>query len=133
MRIQLLGNIEFPYEVEQCQKRGANGIGLYRTEFLFLARDEEPTEEEQTTAYSAVAEAMRELPVVMRTIDLGADKLPSVPFPEDEGNPFLGLRSIRLALRNVPMFRADPAAPVRGLHRCHTAVRAASPFLDGSV
>ena len=59
VRIQLLGNIEFPYEVEQCQKRGADGIGLYRTEFLFMSRDEEPTEEEQTTAYSAVAEAMR--------------------------------------------------------------------------
>ena len=54
-----LGNIEFPYEVEQCQKRGANGIGLYRTEFLFMSRDEEPTEEEQTAAYSAVAKAMR--------------------------------------------------------------------------
>ena len=48
VRIQLLGNIEFPYEVEQCQKRGSDGIGLYRTEFLFLPRDDEPTEEEQT-------------------------------------------------------------------------------------
>jgi len=112
-RIQLLGNIEFPYEVEQCQKRGANGIGLYRTEFLFLARDEEPTEEEQTTAYSAVAEAMRGLPVVMRTIDLGADKLPSVPFPEDEANPFLGLRSIRLALKHPALFRTQLRAILR--------------------
>ncbi|MEX0614168.1 MAG: phosphoenolpyruvate--protein phosphotransferase, partial [Pirellulales bacterium] len=111
--IQLLGNIEFPYEVEQCQKRGANGIGLYRTEFLFLSRDEEPTEEEQTAAYSAVAEAMRGKPVVMRTIDLGADKLPSVPFPEDEANPFLGLRSIRLALRNPDLFRKQLRAILR--------------------
>jgi phosphotransferase system enzyme I (PtsI) len=112
-RIQLLGNIEFPYEVEQCQKRGANGIGLYRTEFLFLSGDEEPTEEEQRSAYSAVAEAMRGLPVVMRTIDLGADKLPSVPFPEDESNPFLGLRSIRLALKHPALFKTQLRAILR--------------------
>jgi phosphotransferase system enzyme I (PtsI) len=111
--IQLLGNIEFPYEVEQCQKRGAKGIGLYRTEFLFLSRDEVPSEEEQTAAYSAVAKAMSGLPVVMRTIDLGADKLPSVPAPEDESNPFLGLRSIRLALRNPELFRTQLRAILR--------------------
>jgi phosphotransferase system enzyme I (PtsI) len=113
VRIQLLGNIEFPYEVEQCQKRGADGIGLYRTEFLFMSRDEEPTEEEQTTAYTAVAEAMRGQPVVMRTIDLGADKLPSMPFPEDEANPFLGLRSIRLALKHPALFKTQLRAILR--------------------
>ncbi len=113
VRIQLLGNIEFPYEVEQCQKRGADGIGLYRTEFLFLSRDEEPTEEEQTAAYSAVAKAMSGQPVVMRTIDLGADKLPSIPYNEDEANPFLGLRSIRLALRNPDLFRPQLRAILR--------------------
>jgi phosphoenolpyruvate-protein phosphotransferase (PTS system enzyme I) len=113
IRIQLLGNIEFPYEVEQCQKRGADGIGLYRTEFLFLSRDTEPTEAEQTEAYSAVATALRGQPVVMRTIDLGADKMPGMPFPEDEANPFLGLRSIRLALRNPDMFRTQLRAILR--------------------
>jgi phosphoenolpyruvate-protein phosphotransferase (PTS system enzyme I) len=113
VRIQLLGNIEFPYEVEQCQKRGADGIGLYRTEFLFMSRDEEPTEEEQTAAYSAVARALRGRPVVMRTIDLGADKLPSMPFPEDEANPFLGLRSIRLALKHPALFRTQLRAILR--------------------
>ncbi len=113
VRIQLLGNIEFPYEVEQCQKRGADGIGLYRTEFLFLSRDTEPTEAEQTEAYSAVATALRGQPVVMRTIDLGADKMPGMPFPEDEANPFLGLRSIRLALKNPDMFRTQLRAILR--------------------
>src|SRR3954463_6952179 len=113
VRIQLLGNIEFPYEVEQCQKRGADGIGLYRTEFLFLSRDTEPTEEEQTEAYSAVASALSGQPVVMRTIDLGADKMPGMPFPEDEANPFLGLRSIRLALKNPDMFRTQLRAILR--------------------
>jgi phosphoenolpyruvate-protein phosphotransferase (PTS system enzyme I) len=113
VRIQLLGNIEFPYEVEQCQKRGADGIGLYRTEFLFLARDEMPTEEEQTIAYSKVSNALREQPVVMRTIDLGADKLPSGPYTDDETNPFLGLRSIRLALKNPDLFRTQLRAILR--------------------
>jgi phosphotransferase system enzyme I (PtsI) len=113
VRIQLLGNIEFPYEVEQCQKRGADGIGLYRTEFLFMSRDVVPSEEEQVTAYSAVAQAMKGQPVVMRTIDLGADKLPTLPFPEDEQNPFLGLRSIRLALKNPGLFRTQLKAILR--------------------
>lgn len=115
VRIQLLGNIEFPYEVEQCQKRGADGIGLYRTEFLFLARDQEPKEEEQVTAYTRVAQAMKDQPVVMRTIDLGADKLPDAPSPEDERNPFLGLRSIRLALspKHKAMFRTQLRAILR--------------------
>jgi phosphotransferase system enzyme I (PtsI) len=113
VRIKLFGNIEFPYEVEQCQKRGADGIGLYRTEFLFMAGDSEPSEAEQAAAYSAVAKAMNGKPVVMRTIDLGADKLPSVPFPQDERNPFLGLRSIRLALKYPALFKTQLRAILR--------------------
>ena len=112
-RIQLLGNIEFPYEVEQCQQRGSDGIGLYRTEFLFLAQDIEPTEDQQFAAYFEVAKAMEGQPVVMRTIDLGADKLPNLPQPEDERNPFLGLRSIRLALKYKVMFRTQLRAILR--------------------
>ena len=86
---------------------------LYRTEFLFLAGDEEPTEKQQTVAYSEVATAMRGQPVVMRTVDLGADKLPNLPAPEDERNPFLGLRSIRLALKHREMFRKQLRAILR--------------------
>jgi phosphotransferase system enzyme I (PtsI) len=112
-KIQLLGNIEFPHEVEQCHERGADGIGLYRTEFLFLAGDEEPSEESQFAAYREVAEAMKGQPVVMRTMDLGADKLPNLPAPEDERNPFLGLRSIRLALKHVSLFRTQLRAILR--------------------
>ena len=111
--IQLLGNIEFPLEVKLCLERGGEGIGLYRTEFLYLATDLEPTEEEHLRAYTAVAEAMRDKPVVIRTMDLGADKLPNLPFPEDEANPFLGLRSIRLALKHVDMFRRQLRAVLR--------------------
>jgi phosphoenolpyruvate-protein phosphotransferase (PTS system enzyme I) len=111
--VQLLGNIEFPYEVEQCHERGAVGIGLYRTEFLFLAGDEEPSEDVQLAAYAEVAQAMKNQPVVMRTMDLGADKLPNLPAPEDERNPFLGLRSIRLALKHVLLFRTQLRAILR--------------------
>jgi len=111
--VQLLGNIEFPYEVEQCQQRGADGIGLYRTEFLYLGRDDDPTEESHCEAYTLVAQAMGDKPVIMRTLDLGADKMRSLPDPEDERNPFLGLRSIRLALRNRDLFRIQLRAILR--------------------
>ncbi len=111
--VQLLGNIEFPYEVKQCQERGANGIGLYRTEFLYLGRDDDPSEETHFESYSSVVQAMSDLPVVMRTLDLGADKMRSLPDPEDERNPFLGLRSIRLALRNRDLFRIQLRAILR--------------------
>lgn len=111
--IQLLGNIEFPYEVKQCKERGAAGIGLYRTEFLYLGRDDDPSEETHFESYSSVVQAMRDKPVVMRTLDLGADKMRSLPDPEDERNPFLGLRSIRLALRNRDLFRIQLRAILR--------------------
>lgn len=112
-RIQLLGNIEFPAETKLCMQRGVDGIGLYRTEFLFLTGDSIPTEEQHYAAYSEVAQAMEGLPVVMRTLDLGADKLPLFPAPDDERNPFLGLRSIRLALKHVDVFRMQLRAILR--------------------
>ncbi len=111
--IQLLANIEFPYEVKQCKERGADGIGLYRTEFLYLGRDDDPSEETHFESYSSVIQAMKDMPVVMRTLDLGADKMRSLPDPEDERNPFLGLRSIRLALKNRDLFRIQLRAILR--------------------
>ncbi len=112
-RIFLLGNIEFPYEVDHCVARGADGVGLYRTEFLYLEAETEPDEEVHYEAYCRVLQAMGDKPVTIRTFDLGADKVPHLPEPEDERNPFLGLRSIRLALRNVPMFRRQLRAALR--------------------
>lgn len=112
-RINLLGNIEFPYEVEHCVDRGADGVGLYRTEFLYLGSDSEPNEEHHYQAYRQVVEAMNGKPVTIRTLDLGADKIPHLPKPEDEKNPFLGLRSIRLTLRNLPLFRTQLRAILR--------------------
>ncbi|WP_425396593.1 phosphoenolpyruvate--protein phosphotransferase [Aeoliella sp.] len=111
--ITMLGNIEFPGEVRQCQERGAEGIGLYRTEFLYLTRDVQPNEADHLAAYREVIEALNGQPVVMRTLDLGADKIPNFPLPDDERNPFLGLRSIRLALKHVDMFRIQLRAMLR--------------------
>src|SRR5690606_5635577 len=87
VKIGLLGNIEFPYEVEYCVDRGADGSGLYRTEFLYLSAGVEPTEETHFAAYSQVVQAMGAKPVIIRTLDLGADKLAQVPSPEEERNP----------------------------------------------
>ena len=99
--------------LKHCAHRGAEGVGLYRTEFLYLGSEDEPDEEVHFEAYSRVVRAMGEKPVTIRTFDLGADKVPHLPAPEDERNPFLGLRSIRLALRNLPMFRRQLRAALR--------------------
>ncbi len=113
VRIQLYGNIEFPYEVDHCVNRGADGIGLYRTEFLYLGAESEPDEDVHYQAYCRVVKTMGTRPVTIRTFDMGADKVAHLPEPEDERNPFLGLRSIRLALRNLPMFRTQLRAILR--------------------
>jgi len=113
VRIQLTGNIEFPSEAEQCLSRGCDGIGLYRTEFLYLTSRREPTEEDHFAAYSEVVQSMHGKPVVIRTLDLGADKMRTETTPEEERNPCLGLRSIRLSLRQLPMFRTQLRAILR--------------------
>ncbi len=112
-RIQLSANIEFPREVDACLARGADGIGLYRTEFLYLGAECDPTEEDHYQAYAQVLKAMSGRPVVIRTLDLGADKMGSVRSSSEERNPFLGLRSIRLSLRNLPLFRTQLRAILR--------------------
>jgi phosphotransferase system enzyme I (PtsI) len=113
VRIQLTGNIEFPSEAEQCIARGCDGIGLYRTEFLYLASRTEPTEDDHYAAYAEVVQAMAGRPVVIRTLDLGADKMHARLNIEEERNPCLGLRSIRLSLRQLPMFRTQLRAILR--------------------
>ncbi len=113
-RVQLMANIEFPHEVGHCLDRGADGIGLYRTEFLYLENESEPSEEDHYQAYAEVVRAMNGRPVVIRTLDLGADKMGLAEVHEDEEpNPFLGLRSIRLALRNQQLFRPQLRAILR--------------------
>ncbi|QGJ71300.1 Phosphoenolpyruvate--protein phosphotransferase [Planctomycetales bacterium 10988] len=116
VRIQLLTNIEFPHEAEQGPAIHSDGVGLYRTEFLYLGADEIPSEEDHFQSYCKVLDAMGDKPVVIRTLDLGADKLSTLadaPCPEDEKNPFLGLRSIRLSLRNLSHFHTQLKAILR--------------------
>lgn len=113
-RIVLLGNIEFPHEGEHCLERGADGVGLYRTEFLYLGRDSDPSEQEHLDAYLTVVTSQGERPVVIRTLDLGADKFATHPeTAAHERNPFLGLRSVRLCLRNLGLFKTQMRAILR--------------------
>jgi phosphotransferase system enzyme I (PtsI) len=114
VRIRLMANIEFPTETLACLERGADGIGLYRTEFLYLGGDVAPSEEDHFQAYVEVVRALAGQPVVIRTLDLGADKMRlEAVDAEAERNPVLGLRSIRLSLRNPPLFMPQLRAILR--------------------
>src|SRR5205823_2845567 len=117
-RVQLMGNIEFPEEAAHCVDRGANGVGLYRTEFLYLNRTTDPTENEHVDAYLTVLRTLGPRPVVIRTLDLGADKFATaVDAGHEERNPFLGLRSVRLCLRNLTLFKTQLRAILRASAR----------------
>jgi len=113
--LQLLGNIEFPPEAAHCLDRGAGGVGLYRTEFLYLGKHSDPTETDHLEAYLEVIRQLgADKPVVIRTLDLGADKFATTAEPvAGERNPFLGLRSIRLCLRNLALFKTQMRAILR--------------------
>jgi len=110
--IELQANIELPDDVEQALEAGATGVGLFRTEFLFLNRDDLPSEDEQFEAYRLAAEAMPDRPVTIRTLDLGADKIIN---GADRGgpNPALGLRAIRFCLAEPAMFLGQLRAILR--------------------
>ncbi len=114
-RVQLLGNIEFPAEARPCLDQGAEGVGLYRTEFLYVHKATDPTEDEHYAAYKAVlSEIGPDKPVVIRTLDLGGDKFNhAAGLGAVERNPFLGLRSVRLCLRNLPLFKTQLRAILR--------------------
>lgn len=114
-RIFVFGNIEFPEESEHCKLRGADGIGLYRTEFLYLGATAERTEEDHYQAYLQVIRNFPEQPVTIRTLDLGADKIPGAMrhLYRDNTNPELGLRSIRVSLEYVELFKTQLRAILR--------------------
>jgi phosphotransferase system enzyme I (PtsI) len=114
-RVRLLGNIELAHEAPHCLDRGAEGVGLYRTEFLYLNKTADPSEEEHFEAYRLVVQTLgRDRPVVIRTLDLGADKFSSVTGAvAEEKNPFLGLRSVRLCLRKLDLFKTQLRAILR--------------------
>ena len=105
--VELAANIGTPNDLKGVIENGGEGVGLYRTEFLYMGRDQLPTEEEQFDAYKAVLEGMNGKPVVVRTFDIGGDKeLPYLNLPK-EMNPFLGFRAIRLCLEEQDIFRTQ--------------------------
>ena len=110
--VQLMANIELPTDLEPVRASGAAGIGLFRSEFLFMNRRDQPGEDEQYEAYRAVVEGMKGLPVTIRTLDIGADKAID---GQDHGtvNPALGLRAIRWSLAEPDMFRTQIRAILR--------------------
>jgi phosphotransferase system enzyme I (PtsI) len=111
--VELAANIGTPNDIKGVLENGAEGIGLYRTEFLYMGRDQLPTEDEQFEAYKEVIESMEGKRVVVRTLDVGGDKeLPYLNLP-DEMNPFLGYRAIRLCLDQPDIFRPQLRALLR--------------------
>jgi len=112
-KFTIAANISGPQDVDAVLANGGEGIGLYRTEFLFLDRDSFPSEEEQFTVYKSVVEKMKGKPVVFRTLDVGGDKeLPYLDIPPED-NPFLGFRAIRICLANQELFRTQLRALLR--------------------
>jgi phosphotransferase system enzyme I (PtsI) len=103
--VELSANLEIPEEIAHVLESGASGVGLYRTEFFYLGRAHLPSEEEQFTAYQGVAQRLHPRTVIIRTMDLGGDKVASYLNTEAEANPFLGWRGIRFALHHPEVFR----------------------------
>ena len=128
VRLRMFGNIEFGEEVPGLLSHGGEGVGLYRTEFLFMGRDELPTEEDHYRDYRAILEAMDGRPVTIRTFDLGGDKLPSGQKDHSE-NPALGLRAVRYCLRHPDVFHSQLRAAVRAA--AHGDLRLMFPMVSG--
>jgi phosphotransferase system enzyme I (PtsI) len=126
--IQLLANIEVPEETAAAMDFGAHGIGLYRTELLFLSSPRAPSEEQQYEAFREVAEKADGKPVVIRTVDLGADKLAPTMGPQHDHNPVLGLRSLRYCLLHLDMFKTHLRAILRA--SVHGDVRIMFPMIS---
>jgi phosphotransferase system enzyme I (PtsI) len=127
-RVRLEGNIGTPKDVEVLERNGAEGVGLYRTEFLFMDRDHMPSEDVQFEAYKKVLEAMSPRPVVIRTLDIGGDKkLPYLPIAP-EMNPFLGYRAMRISLDQVDGFRIQLRSLLRA--SCFGALKIMFPMIS---
>lgn len=126
--VKLLANIDLPGEAENARAHGAQGVGLYRTEFLVIGRNTAPVEEEQYAAYRRVVEAFPGAPVVIRTFDLGGDKFPAFLHIGREENPFLGWRAIRVCLDEPEVFRTQLRALVRAM--AHGDLRVMLPLVN---
>lgn len=112
-KVGLLSNIEFPEEVGTATSNNAEGIGLFRTEFIYINKSSLPSEEDQFNSYKSVIEAMGNRPVTIRTLDIGGDKFLPYFKIQPEQNPFLGLRAIRLSLSNINIFKLQLRAILR--------------------
>lgn len=129
-KVSIMANLELPEEIPLVQKKGAEGIGLYRTEYFYMNRVDLPSEEEQYTAYKQVAEAMKPHPVIIRTLDLGGDKfISSVQIPRDM-YPFLGWRAIRFCLARPDIFKTHLRAILRA--SVHGNIRLMYPMISGA-
>ncbi|WP_028456511.1 phosphoenolpyruvate--protein phosphotransferase [Chitinilyticum litopenaei] len=126
--VELFANIELPEDCELSLQNGAAGVGLFRSEFLFLREDDLPTEEEQYQAYRQVAEAMQGQPVIIRTLDLGKDKIPKWQEESDAPNPALGLTGIRLCMAEPQLFRTQLRALLRA--SAHGKIKLLLPMLS---
>ena len=111
--VRMLANVDLSAEISDALRYGAEGIGLYRTEFLFMNRRDIPTEEEQTAAYREILEAVAPHAAVIRTLDLGGEKLPTGLELAEEPNPALGLRGVRMSLARPSVFRTQLRALLR--------------------
>ena len=120
--VELFANIELPQDLGDVQESGAQGVGLFRTEFLFMNRKVLPTEDEQFEAYREVAKALDGRPVVIRTLDLGADKSLAEGGPAEMPNPALGLRAIRYCLAEPQLFLAQLRAILRASKFGHVRI-----------
>jgi phosphotransferase system enzyme I (PtsI) len=127
--LALMANIEFPEEASIAVRSGAHGVGLYRTEFLFLNRKDLPSEEEHFDTYRRVVEKFSRHPVTIRTIDLGGDKFASQLDLADEMNPAMGLRAIRFCLREKEIFKTQLRAILRA--STYGKVRMMFPMISG--
>ena len=127
--VELGANLEVPEELPGILENGADGIGLYRTEFFYLSRQTLPTEEVQYTTYRSIVEAMRPHPVTIRTLDVGGDKFASYLGTPVERNPFLGMRGLRFSLRHEEIFRTQVRAILRAT--AHGNVRVMFPMVIG--
>lgn len=112
--VSLQANIEGSDDIEDALRRGATGVGLFRTEYLYLRGNQEPTEEDHYEAYADALKKLGGRPLVIRTLDLGADKYTQTQLASPERNPFLGDRSIRMCLHDIPMFKRQ----LRAIMRC---------------
>ncbi len=128
-RVRLMGNMEMIEEIDSLRDHGAEGIGLYRTEFLYLNRKDLPTEEEHLKAYKQVVKRMSPNPVIIRTLDIGGDKSFTHADLADETNPAMGLRAIRFCLKNTDIFKVQ----LRGILRASAngKIKVMFPMISG--